>query len=109
MSHTRRKDQSVDAFSLPTSLLAESKARAAQMRMTKSGFYRYCLAKELGYSEQDALLFAEHRAVLNSVEQDMAEVALNDRKASSEKVAEVVEAVGKMVNYKIRSRRKPAP
>jgi hypothetical protein len=109
MSHTRRNDQSVDAFSLPKKLLAESKARAAELRMTKSGFYRYCLAKELGYDEASALLMAEHRAVLNSVEQDLSAAAMNDRPASSEKVSAAVEAAGKMVNYKIRSRRKPAP
>jgi hypothetical protein len=68
MSHTRRKDQSVDAFSLPLDLLAEAKTRAAQLKMTRSGFYRYCLAKELGYDEQKARAFAVHRAVLNSVE-----------------------------------------
>jgi len=68
MSHTRRQDQSVDAFSLPTELLAKAKQRAAQLQMTKSGFYRFCLAKELGYSETEARAFAQHRAVLNSVE-----------------------------------------
>lgn len=71
MSHTRRKDQSVDAFSLPTDLLERAKGRAAKLQMTRSGFYRYCLAKELGYSEADARLFAEHRAVLNSVENSL--------------------------------------
>ena len=109
MSHTRRNDQSVDAFSLPKKLLAESKARASKLRMTKSGFYRYCLAKELGYSEADALLLAEHRAVLNSVEHDLSSVVLNERSPSSEKVSEAVEAAGKKVNYKIRSHRKPSP
>lgn len=109
MSHTRRSDQSVDAFSLPKKLLAESKARAAKLRMTKSGFYRYCLAKQLGYSEADAILLAEHRAVLNSVEQDISAAALNERAASSEKVSAAAEAVGKKVSYKIGSRRKPSP
>ena len=73
MSHTRRKDQSVDAFSLPTSLLEKVKERAASLKMTRSGFYRFCLAKELGFSEEDARVFAEHRAVLNSVDAALAE------------------------------------
>ena len=29
-------------------------------RMSKSGFYRYCLAKEVGYGETEALRVAEH-------------------------------------------------
>lgn len=31
--------------------------------MTKSGFYRYCLAKEIGLSEVDAKSLGDHRAV----------------------------------------------
>ena len=68
MSHTRKYDQSVDAFSAPKDLLTKAKRRAVELKMTKSGFYRYCLAKALGYSEEDARQFSEHRAVLNSVE-----------------------------------------
>lgn len=108
MSHTRRNDQSVDAFSLPKKLLAESKDRAAKMRLTKSGFYRYCLAKELGYSEAEALLMAEHRAVLNSVQQELSATSLSD-KASSGKLPPPKEPADKKVSYKPGSRRKPAP
>ena len=71
MSHTRKDDQSVDAFSAPKDLLAKAKSRASELKMTKSGFYRYCLAKALGYSEEDAKKFSEHRAVLNSVESNL--------------------------------------
>ena len=38
------------------------------MGMTKSGFYRYCLAKELGHDEATARAYAVHRAVLNTLE-----------------------------------------
>jgi hypothetical protein len=75
MPHVRRQDQSVDAFSLPKELLLKAKKRAAELKMTKSGFYRYCLAKFLGYSEADARRLAEHRAVLNSIESNV----LSDR------------------------------
>ena len=71
MSHTRKEDQSVDAFSAPKDLLAKAKRKAVELKMTKSGFYRYCLAKTLGYSEQEAKHFSEHRAVLNSVESSL--------------------------------------
>jgi hypothetical protein len=33
--------------------------------MTKSGFYRYCLARECGFSQAEALEFSVHRAVVN--------------------------------------------
>jgi hypothetical protein len=36
--------------------------------MTKSGFYRYCLAKECGFSEKDATDMALHRGLYNSIE-----------------------------------------
>ena len=48
--------------------------------MTKSGFYRFCLAKMLGYSEEDAKKLAEHRAVLNSIEQAL---VLQDKPAKT--------------------------
>lgn len=98
MSHTRRQDQSVDAFSLPTELLAKAKERAALMHMTKSGFYRFCLAKELGYSDSEARLFAQHRAVLNSVE----------RAINSSKIQAAADRIEEEERSKIRSRRKPA-
>ena len=87
MSHTRRSDQSVDAFSLPTDLLAKSKLRAAELGMTKSGFYRYCLAKELGHDETTARAYAAHRAVLNSIENSF---AMNDAPAKENRVAKKV-------------------
>lgn len=68
----RKDDQAVDAFSAPKSLISEAKARAAGMRLTKSGFYRYCLAKMLGRSEDEALEIAEHGSVRNSI------AAMND-------------------------------
>jgi len=107
MSQTRAKDQAVDAFSLPKELLEKAKIRAGKMGFTKSGFYRFCLAKELGYTVDEAALFAQHRAVLNSVEKFLEPVALND--ASSTKVDQAVLAAGGKVNYKLSSRRKPAP
>jgi hypothetical protein len=63
MPHTRSDDQTVEAFSLPKDLLEVAKVRAAAKGMSKSGYFRYCLAKELGYSEEEALSMANHRAV----------------------------------------------
>ena len=67
MPHTRKSDQKVDAFSLPVSLSQEAKARAAALGMTSSGFYRYCLAKELGYPELKARELSMHTGVVNSI------------------------------------------
>ena len=61
----RKSGQTVEAFSISVDLLTQAKRRAATMGMSRSGFYRYCLAKELGYSTEDARRFAEHRALLN--------------------------------------------
>jgi len=75
------------------------------MQMTKSGFYRFCLAKELGYSEVEARMFAEYRTVLNSVERTLTSpAALNDAASS----AKAVRAASKKVAYKIRRRNMPA-
>ena len=63
MPHSRREDQTVEAFSLPKSLLLEAKARAGLRNMTKSGYFRYCLAREMGYSEAEAVGLGQHRAV----------------------------------------------
>ncbi len=63
MPGQRRADQGVDAFSAPKELLARAAAEALRRGMTKTGFYRYCLAKELGYPEEEALEFASHRAL----------------------------------------------
>lgn len=57
----------MDAFSAPKSLLETAKIVAAKKRMTKSGFYRYCLAKECGFSEEEAIRIAEPRAIANSI------------------------------------------
>ena len=71
--------------------------------MTRSGFYRFCLAKMLGYSEEDSRKLAEHRAVLNSVEQ-----ALAFRESSDVPVVNSakVRAASKAVIYKLRKPRK---
>lgn len=55
----------MEAFSAPKELLAQAKARAGVKRMSKSGFMRYCLAKELGYSEIDADEIALHGTIRN--------------------------------------------
>lgn len=62
----RKSDQDVTAFSAPKSLLREAIVRANEMGMSKTGFYRYCLAKELGYSAEDARALAEHRGAVNA-------------------------------------------
>lgn len=63
MPHVRNKDQGVDAFSAPRDLLRAAQLLAKERRMTKSGFYRYCLAKEVGYSEEESLRIAEHASI----------------------------------------------
>lgn len=63
MAKHRRDDQAVDAFSAPKELLEEARKVAYQKRMTKSGFYRYCLAKEIGFPEEECLRLAEHASV----------------------------------------------
>ncbi|MDE1170442.1 MAG: hypothetical protein PW734_04400 [Verrucomicrobium sp.] len=60
MTRERREDQAVDAFSASRELLRAAHLEAKRRGMTKSGFYRYCLAKELGVSEEGALKVAEH-------------------------------------------------
>lgn len=60
---TRARDQAVEAFSAPRDLLARAKARAAELGMTKSGYFRYSLALELGYTREEAELLGEHRQV----------------------------------------------
>jgi hypothetical protein len=61
----RKPDQAVDAFSAPKTLLNAAHVEAKKRHMSKSGFYRYCLAKEVGYCEEDALRVAEHAGVGN--------------------------------------------
>ncbi len=67
MQHQRRSDQTVEAFSAPKSLLEKAKGVAAKRGMTKSGFFRYCLAKELGYSDAEAKELAIHGALRNLI------------------------------------------
>lgn len=55
----RRTDQAVDAFSAPKDLLHAAQVEAKRRGLSKSGFYRYCLAKEVGYSDSAALALAE--------------------------------------------------
>lgn len=55
----RKTDQAVDAFSAPKDLLHAAHLEAKRRGLSKSGFYRYCLAKELDYSDSAALALAE--------------------------------------------------
>jgi hypothetical protein len=63
MPHTRRDDQTIEAFSASKDLLKRAKTRAAELGMTKSGFFRYCVAKELGMTEAQARDLAQHGSV----------------------------------------------
>lgn len=53
----------MEAFTASVELLQAAEKRAAELGMTKSGFYRYCLAKEIGLTEEQAKGFGDHRAV----------------------------------------------
>ena len=106
MSHTRRNDQSVDAFSLPTDLLNKAKSRAAELKMTKSGFYRYCLAKELGFTETQAMLYAEHRAVLNSVDAVISENPSPEAASEETTSSKSALKIAAIVADRVRSKRK---
>lgn len=64
--HGRAKSEKVDAFSAPKSLLDAALLRARAKGWTKSGFYRYCLAKELGLADPEQYL--EHGGVKRSLE-----------------------------------------
>lgn len=61
----RKSDQAVEAFSAPRTLLREAQMEARRRGLSKSGFYRYCLAKELGADNETAIKVAEHAAVGN--------------------------------------------
>lgn len=65
MAGVRDENQKVDAFSAPKDLLRKAQLEAKKRRWSKSGFYRYCLARELGYSEVESAHIAEHAAVGN--------------------------------------------
>ena len=59
----RRADQTVQGFSVPKSMLHDARVKAAELDMTISGFVRYCLAKGMNYSEEEAKKFAKHGAI----------------------------------------------
>ena len=61
----RKPDQKVDAFSASRGLLRAAQLEAKKRGWSKSGFYRYCLAKELGYSDPEAVKLIEHANVGN--------------------------------------------
>jgi len=63
MPNERSASQKVETFTASVDLLRAAQMEAKSRRMTKSGFYRYCLAKELGISEEEALQIAEHASV----------------------------------------------
>ena len=50
----RSADQKVETFSAPLDFVNQAKATAKKRGMTVSGFYRYCLALELGWSRESA-------------------------------------------------------
>src|SRR5437588_12542528 len=60
MARSRNDSEAVDAFSAPKELLALARRTAIVRGMTKSGLYRYCLAKEVGYPEEEAMRTAQH-------------------------------------------------
>jgi hypothetical protein len=65
MTKLNGKDsQTIEAFSASRALLAQTKVRAAQLSMSKSGYFRYAIAKELGYSEAEARDHSLHGAAL---------------------------------------------
>lgn len=90
MPHTRRPDQTVEAFSLPRSLLTEALQRAAALRMTKSGYFRYCLALELGYSESEAMDLAQHGAVSNTLKSIQSRAGSIERQSNPKGVSSSV-------------------
>ena len=65
MPGERKDSQKVEAFSAPKELLRAAQLEAKRRRLSKSGFYRYCLAKELGRGEAEALRIAEHASTGN--------------------------------------------
>lgn len=65
MPGERKESQKVEAFSAPKELLRAAQIEAKRRRLSKSGFYRYCLAKELGRGEAESLRIAEHASIGN--------------------------------------------
>jgi len=63
MATKRSVSQKVESFTASKEMLREAQTEAMRRRMTKSGFYRFCLAKELGRTEQEAMRIAEHASI----------------------------------------------
>jgi hypothetical protein len=63
MKPERAADQKTEAFSAPLSLLNAAKAEAARRQMSFSGFCRYCLAREIGWSVEDAKKISLHMPI----------------------------------------------
>lgn len=63
MPGKRNDSQTVDAFSAPKELLRAAQLEAQRRGMSKSGFYRYCLARAIGWPEEEALKVSRHLGV----------------------------------------------
>lgn len=81
-------------FSAPVELLKRADEKARAEDMTPSGFYRYCIAKECGYSPEEAKALAVHGAVLVARERAVRypehrpqNIALNDDPSSTPKTS----------------------
>ena len=59
----RSDTQAVEAFSAPKDLLRRARRRAVSLGMTMSGYLRYVVALELGYSAAEAKDMALHPSV----------------------------------------------
>jgi hypothetical protein len=59
----RSDTQAVEAFSAPKELLRHARQRAVSLGMTMSGYLRYVVALELGYSRAEARDLALHPSV----------------------------------------------
>jgi hypothetical protein len=59
----RSDSQAVEAFSAPKELLQHARQRAVSLGMTMSGYLRYVVALELGYSAAEARDLALHPSV----------------------------------------------
>jgi hypothetical protein len=64
LKQKEKDNQTIEAFSASRELLAQAKVRAAQLSMSKSGYFRYAIAKEIGYSEAEARDMSLHGAAL---------------------------------------------
>lgn len=65
MDKERKADQQIASFSAPKSLIALADAEARKRKMNRTGFFRFCLAKELGYSDDAAKEMSMHMSVQN--------------------------------------------